>query len=241
MRHLYSFILDRYFDNILNSTPDSVEDVMVEADGEWHTSDNKHHSPGWKAARQPIAPSPTKSPPKPVVHTPAAPHPRQSNVEIVVLDDSDDSDTEPASRSKGVSQSSEPRNGLAETVIDLTLSSDEDESPPPPPPRANGKRKEPDHTAGDSQNAWKKARVVDPPPAHPAAAQSRPAPQLNGASMPHQHLPLPYPLPGAAPYVPYAPYPPNPQGQPVNGIYLPGAIVRQQQRQQHPNGNGHWA
>lgn len=40
---------DRYFDEILKDTTESVEDVMVEADGQWHTTDNKYGSREWKA------------------------------------------------------------------------------------------------------------------------------------------------------------------------------------------------
>jgi len=37
-------IVDGYFDDILNSTPNSVENVMVETDGEWYTTDRKYGS-----------------------------------------------------------------------------------------------------------------------------------------------------------------------------------------------------
>ncbi|KAJ6452023.1 PINIT domain-containing protein [Mycena vitilis] len=37
-------IIDGYFAEILKTTPDSVDDVLVESDGEWRTSDNKYSS-----------------------------------------------------------------------------------------------------------------------------------------------------------------------------------------------------
>ncbi|KJA29423.1 hypothetical protein HYPSUDRAFT_127996 [Hypholoma sublateritium FD-334 SS-4] len=49
-------ILDGYFNQILEQTPESVEDVMVEADGQWHTSDNKYGSPEWIASHRPNGP-----------------------------------------------------------------------------------------------------------------------------------------------------------------------------------------
>ena len=92
----------RYFDDILKQTPDSVEDVIIEADGQWHTEDNKYASPAWKAAH-PVAP-PSKLPS--VAQWAASPvkqvangmngvniqdKPRPSNAEIIILD-SDEED-----------------------------------------------------------------------------------------------------------------------------------------------------
>ena len=41
-------IVDGYFDDILNSTPSSVENVTVETDGEWYTTDRKYGSATWR-------------------------------------------------------------------------------------------------------------------------------------------------------------------------------------------------
>jgi len=46
-------IVDGYFDDILNSTPNSVESVMVETNGEWHTTDRKYGSTTRKSKRLP--------------------------------------------------------------------------------------------------------------------------------------------------------------------------------------------
>ncbi|ORX37448.1 hypothetical protein BD324DRAFT_450942 [Kockovaella imperatae] len=51
-------IVDGYFFNILNSVPESVEDVVVEPNFEWHTEDNKFGSINWlttKAAVNDVA------------------------------------------------------------------------------------------------------------------------------------------------------------------------------------------
>jgi len=47
-------IVDGYFDDILNSTPNSVESVMVETNGEWHTTDRKYGSATWRSQGIPI-------------------------------------------------------------------------------------------------------------------------------------------------------------------------------------------
>lgn len=59
----------RYFNEILQQTPESVEDVMVEADGQWHTSDNKYGSPEWLATHRPQT-----KPPSPVKKQPSSPN-----------------------------------------------------------------------------------------------------------------------------------------------------------------------
>lgn len=97
----------RYFDNILKESPESVEDVIVEANGDWHTSDNKYGSAGWKMTHSPAAPSRAlPSPRKPISsasksssqlngsNTANQNEKAKANVEILVLDSDDDDDEE---------------------------------------------------------------------------------------------------------------------------------------------------
>ncbi|KAF6766173.1 PINIT domain-containing protein [Ephemerocybe angulata] len=160
-------IIDGYFDEILRSTPESVEDVIVEADGEWHTSDNKYGSPHWKATHQyvPPAPSPTKPPIQ-------APRPVQSTSEDKGKgSDSEDEEEGQVKRELSPTNSrsldSLSFNGqssgrgdsqLAGDVIDLTLS-DEEEEPAPPPARSYKRSADnaelPDYHTVDH---WKKNR-----------------------------------------------------------------------------------
>ncbi|KAG8919172.1 SUMO ligase siz1 [Tulasnella sp. 417] len=54
--NLDEMIVDGYFDNILKTTDEDVEDVIVESNGEWHTQDGKYHSSGWvRPATDPAA------------------------------------------------------------------------------------------------------------------------------------------------------------------------------------------
>ncbi|KAJ6509863.1 MIZ/SP-RING zinc finger-domain-containing protein [Mycena vulgaris] len=39
-------IIDGFFAEILKTTPDSVDDVLVESDGQWHTTDGRYSSSG---------------------------------------------------------------------------------------------------------------------------------------------------------------------------------------------------
>ncbi|OBZ79736.1 E3 SUMO-protein ligase pli1 [Grifola frondosa] len=172
-------IVDGYFDNILKQTPESVEDVIVEADGQWHSSDNKYGSLEWRAAHAPtkeLAPAKPPSPLKPRSKSPSKPllngltaknKPRLSNAEIVILD-SDDEDEgrvkrelSPSTDIAGVSQStttsaSQPPRSQTADVIDLTLDSDDDE------PRLTipltKKRKTTDDIPSPTEQIWKKSR-----------------------------------------------------------------------------------
>lgn len=99
-------LISSYFDEILRQTPDSVEDVMVEADGQWHTTDNKYGSIEWMTSHPRVtssSSSPSKKPPTPS-YTPSCPPSningsgqangkgKASDVEIFVLDSDDDED-----------------------------------------------------------------------------------------------------------------------------------------------------
>ncbi|PIL31883.1 transcription factor [Ganoderma sinense ZZ0214-1] len=178
-------IIDGYFDDILKQTPDSVEDVIVEADGEWHTEDNKFASPAWKAAHPspPMKSSPVKravSPIKPPTNgvngLNGKDKPRLSNAEIVILDSDDEDEDEGRVKrelspstdsvlpraSQSVSGSQPPRSQTSQAtdIIDLTLDSEDDEPPPPPRPSvAPKKRKETDDLPSPTEQIWKKSRT----------------------------------------------------------------------------------
>ena len=126
-----------------------MEDVIVEADGQWHTTDNKYASAAWMAAhpvkQESPPPAPVKrspTPTKPVingngVHAKVAP----TNAEIVVLDSDDEDEGQvkrelspTAHRSVNTSWASipgqPPRSQTADSeIIDLTLDSDDDDEP----------------------------------------------------------------------------------------------------------------
>lgn len=137
---------------------------MVEADGEWHTTDNKLGSSNWIASNpKPLANPRPNTPPRSLAISRTSPQPASSqvtdkgkgpdegkgpNVEVVVLD-SDDEDEGRVKRelspsfASGSSASLDSRaKSLSQTqtqtqvddVIDLTLDSDEEPPRPPPPP-----------------------------------------------------------------------------------------------------------
>ncbi|KAJ3750483.1 PINIT domain-containing protein [Lentinula detonsa] len=174
-------IMDGFVENILKECPDSVEDVMVEADGEWHTSDNKYGSPHWKIKHPPNQLNPPSRKP------PSLPKPALSNgkstssvtgvngaakkLDIVTIEDSDDEDEgrvkrelspsfgtiSSASGSQPSASTSRPRPA---DVIDLTIDSDDDEPLLPPPPSNAGKRKAPE-TISPTESIWKKTKTND--------------------------------------------------------------------------------
>ncbi|EJU01896.1 hypothetical protein DACRYDRAFT_79580 [Dacryopinax primogenitus] len=135
-------IVDGYFDSILRATPDSVDDVIMEADGEWHTSDNKYGSEGWKALRR-VSLNPSTPARIEMQHDtmPGSGQHLPSPAEIFVIESDDDDDDSqirheisPPGRQRSISY---PASGSPtrirssnQTVIDLTLSDDEI-SPPP--------------------------------------------------------------------------------------------------------------
>lgn len=134
--------LHRYFDSILKSTPDSVEDVIVEADGQWHTADDHFGSEGWKASRlvreksgsqSTSSPSKNISSPSKQSSTSNGGAPSAARPEILILD-SDDENEKRVKREISPSLASaiayNSSNGQAD-VIDLTLS-DSDDDPLPP-------------------------------------------------------------------------------------------------------------
>lgn len=153
----------RYIDEILKDVPDSVEDVMVEADGDWHTNDNKYGSADWRSKHS--LPSATPSVVKPVNPAPSTPQSanmqngkgKAIDVEVFVLSDDDDTEEEgrvkrelspsyasstnqsfDGSISRGSQSQPPPHTPPPSNVIDLTLDSDDEDEPPartaPPPP-----------------------------------------------------------------------------------------------------------
>lgn len=168
--NLTDFSSGSYFDHILKSTPEEVEDVMVEADGEWHTSDNMYASPAWKATHKPpppalsLPPTPEK---KPHLNGNGKSIDKEPEQEVFVLDDSDDEEGQVKRElsfsvrqdSSALSNDSGPPDSQ---VIDLTLDSDEDEPAPPPSlASSNGKRKALDDLPSPTEQIWKKSRVQD--------------------------------------------------------------------------------
>jgi E3 SUMO-protein ligase PIAS1 len=152
-----------YFDDILLKCPESVEDVIVEADGQWHTSDNKFGSADW-IATHPSKPDPApvkeRSPSKPLVKvTNGKDRARPSDAEVFILD-SDDEDEGRVKRElspsydQPVPPGSQQRNGSSQisAVIDLTLDSDDED-----PPRPTQKRKAID-APSPTEQIWKKSR-----------------------------------------------------------------------------------
>ncbi|KAJ7487549.1 PINIT domain-containing protein [Mycena galericulata] len=166
-------MIDGYFDEILKQSPESVEDVVVEADGEWHTSDNKYGSATWKASHAP-APKASSSPRKSLpVKSPSNapsksvngdPNGKRKALEIVVLDSDDEdegrvkrelSPSFASSSSVNRSYGSVPGHSQSEEVIDLTLDSDEEEVPPRPAAKRTASEA---GIASPTESIWKKGR-----------------------------------------------------------------------------------
>ncbi|KAG7450572.1 uncharacterized protein BT62DRAFT_927854 [Guyanagaster necrorhizus] len=180
-------IIDGYFDSILHQCPDSVDDVFVEADGEWHTADSKYGSAPWKAKHPPDKPTILLPPRRPLSAVkslslsngkpPAGPEdkPRRHPSEIVILD-SDDEDEGRVKRELSVSfgNSSSPSlpdsqsttapppsaaQSQAASVIDLTLDDSDDEIIQS---KTAGKRKAADAeltSVSPTEPIWKKGRT----------------------------------------------------------------------------------
>ncbi|KAH9010900.1 hypothetical protein EDB85DRAFT_1901473 [Lactarius pseudohatsudake] len=82
----------------------SSEDVIVEADGEWHTSDDKYASLAWKGTHKPAPPAASPTPyPKPRVessspsdyaHNTSTQEKRQNSGDIFVLDSEEEDEGE---------------------------------------------------------------------------------------------------------------------------------------------------
>jgi E3 SUMO-protein ligase PIAS1 len=165
-------IVDGYFNSILESTPDTVDDVIVEANGEWHTFDDKYASPTWKGTHKPAPPATGSTPyPKPQVDsTDPSDHVRNSTQEkkhnsgdVLVLD-SEEEEEEEGEVKRELSPSRRERSlgsGFSNTqVIDLTLESDEESVSDG---SSEKKRKAEVDPAVQTDEIWKKSRIGDPP------------------------------------------------------------------------------
>jgi len=220
-------IIDGYFDAILKASPDSVEDVMVEADGEWHTADNAYASAKWKAAHPYQISSPstqaprTASPVPPVMNGSPQANGRgkETDVEILVLDSDEDEDERPEPSPSYASSSrtsfdavreptlplphflpqGSPPQIRSKTVIDLTLDDSDDDRPPVS--NVFGKRKASDANLTESlpDQLWKKGRI-DSSRILPAP---RPSAPINPGHRPILNPPSPsnlrYPFPNGLP------------------------------------------
>ena len=153
----------------MKSTPDTVDDVIVEADGEWHTSDDRYASDGWRKTHKPgpSSVSPMPHPKHPMLSDSSSGHTRdasnqeksQRSGDVVVLD-SEEEDEEvkrelSPSRAEQILTSGLP----GAQVIDLTVESD-DESVSN---RSLGKRKAESDPMSASEDTWKKSRIGEPP------------------------------------------------------------------------------
>ncbi|WWC99949.1 hypothetical protein V866_006858 [Kwoniella sp. B9012] len=96
-------IVDGYVLSILNACPDSVDDVILEPSGDWHTEDNKYGSADWLASHgTAAAPSPVETKPE-TAPSPQSNGPTSDNANakrkiVELLSDSEDEDDEPLSR-----------------------------------------------------------------------------------------------------------------------------------------------
>ncbi|KAK8866164.1 hypothetical protein IAR55_001315 [Kwoniella newhampshirensis] len=97
-------IVDGYVMSILNAVPDSVEDVVLEPSGEWHTEDNKYGSDTWLAKHGNETTSDTKPDVDTSRQSSAATPPEEGlnakrKIVEVLLSDSEDDDDQPLSKS----------------------------------------------------------------------------------------------------------------------------------------------
>ena len=158
---------DSYFDEILKAVPDSIEDVIVEADGEWHTADNRYGSAAWRAKNSVIISvqmAKRESPPsvklEPEVSISKFNGQQKTDVSYIFLSDDDEDEVQKELFTSNRSIRSTPqRLGQRKTpnVIDLTLDSDDDEPAPVQP----GKRKMTEVAIGatsPTEPIWKKGR-----------------------------------------------------------------------------------
>lgn len=152
---------------------------MLEANGEWHTTDNKFHSDGWvppKVATKVTGASPDSTTMRHSASaTPQikAEYPRDPSLsrrtshsktaeEIILDSDDDDDDDQVVGSTHNPSRRS---TNDASDVIDLTLDDSDDEDPLPPPTTAAslGKRKErspPGRMGSTMSDANKRSRSI---------------------------------------------------------------------------------
>lgn len=163
--------MPRYFNSILESTPDTVEDVIVEADGEWHTPDDRHASDTWKKTHKPVLPltSPTPHPtnqaksPFGHVYDTSTQEKGENSGDVVVLDSEEEDEGEVKRELSPSRPERSPMSGLSGTqVIDLTEESDEEIVSG----RNFGRKRKADvDPESSADETWKKSRIGDPPDA----------------------------------------------------------------------------
>lgn len=152
----------------MERTPDTVDDVIVEADGEWHTSDDRYASDTWRKTHKPEPISPTPHPNHPAPSNSPSGHIRdasnqeksQRSGDVVVLD-SEEEDEGEVKRELSPSRAKQiPTSGLSDAqVIDLTVESDDESTSN----RSLGKRKAESDPLLASEDIWKKSRIGEPP------------------------------------------------------------------------------
>lgn len=201
----------RYFADILKETPESVEGVEVETDGEWHTEDNKYGSPSWlakhppKAAKAPVArqhsgPSSSNSAPTASGSSSQANGTRRKPNDVVVLDDSDDEEgrvkkelSPSVPLANGANRTTSTGSKASSSVIDLTLDSDYEDSniaTAPLTTKRLEKRKADDVVNGRVELTHNKRQRADesahlpPPPALPRRDSSTHGSSTNNSSAP---------------------------------------------------------
>jgi E3 SUMO-protein ligase PIAS1 len=132
----------RFFQGILDEAAEDLDDVLIEADGEWHSADNKHGSKRWRQTHAVKDPTTSQSRSKSMTsvassslrtqqpNSPSRGNPQQ----IVSLCDSDDEEESIVKKELLIAApSSSLQNGatssrLSAAVIDLTLDSDSDDN-----------------------------------------------------------------------------------------------------------------
>ena len=144
--------ISRYFLSIIRAVPDSVEEVIVESDLEWHSEDNKYGSSAWLKLQGIDVPSangdtsPAEETKPEIIPSPSHTDSPESKgkrkaIEILSSDDEEDDIEAPLSRSTIPNGSSRP-NGNASTQLSVPLRpvaplrtpSTTASLPPPPPP-----------------------------------------------------------------------------------------------------------
>jgi hypothetical protein len=153
-----------YFESILLQIPDDdVENVLVEPTGEWHTSDGKYGSQGWRQQSRRPAPLPLKREMEDVkpshllgdVLQGDKAQPKQEPRQVYSLCDSDEEEesivTHELSRVSSTRRSSPSTRATSSIlgtaqVIDLTLDSDEEDPVPSWSPQTGGT-----HQAGEKR------------------------------------------------------------------------------------------
>ena len=162
--------MHRYFNSILENTPDTVEDVIVEADGEWHTSDDRYASDTWKKTHPAALPLASPTPHLNRRATPKSPsgyirdtstQKSQKPGDVVVLDSEEEDEGEVNRELSPSRRERSPMSGFpGMQVIDLTVESDEESSSG----RSLGtKRKAETDSVSPSEDIWKKSRIGEPP------------------------------------------------------------------------------